>query len=46
MIGSPAVALRLLSATTTLNADRYRDRRCRGDHNGQRDDEHQLPPFA
>ena len=46
MIGLPAVALRLLSATTPRNADRNRDRRCRGDHNGQRDDKHQLPPFA
>jgi len=46
MIGFPAVALLLFSATTPRNADRYRDRRCKGDHNGQHDDQHPLPPFA
>jgi len=37
-VGFPAVALRLLSATAPRNAHRHHDRRCRGDHNGQRDD--------
>ena len=46
MIGFQIMALLLLTATTPRNADRYRDRRVSGDHNGQRDDEHRLPPFA
>jgi hypothetical protein len=38
MTGFPAVALLLLPTTAPLYADRHRDRRRCGDHNGQRDD--------